>query len=91
MNKPVCWWVLSPEYETGGDWYEPPEPTRDVLPVFTISAHRAKVLAIRAWRRGWWRGCRVGKPLMATEPYIVKYYDENPMAKLTVERINLNE
>jgi hypothetical protein len=52
---------------------------------------RAKVLAIRAWRRGWWRGSIRGRTITHREPYVVRYDDENPMAKIKVERIRLAE
>ena len=92
--RPVCWDVMSPEYETYSMSWDPPEPPeygRDFLYVWARSAHRAKVLAIRAWRRGWWRGLRRSgrKTITQWEPYIVRYDDENPMRAVTVERLVL--
>lgn len=45
--------VTSPEYKTGGysGGLEPPEYGRDYLAVYARDARRAKVLAVRAWRR----------------------------------------
>jgi hypothetical protein len=78
----VWWIVLSPVYEDhSGDYYEPPETVRDVMYVRSKSAHRAKVLAIRAWRRG--------KTVTSYVPYIVQDSTINPMAVLTAERVVL--
>ena len=58
-----CYYVLSPTYEyvdvicddgTGPTYIE-----RDMLTVCTTTAHRARVLALRAWRRALKRGRRV--------------------------------
>ncbi len=43
--------VMSPIYEPYGGEMEPPEPTCDFLYVCARNARRAKVLAVRAWRR----------------------------------------
>jgi hypothetical protein len=44
--------VVTPEYEMSwGDYYEPPEYGRDYRLVFARNARRAKLLALRAWRR----------------------------------------
>jgi hypothetical protein len=89
-ERPVCWVVLSPSYEThSGGWYEPPEYGRDFLYAFCRSAQRAKVLALRAWRRHWWHGCHEGRTITPSAPYVVCYDDENPMVALTVERVRL--
>lgn len=87
-NKPVFWVVLSPTYTDGGyDWYDPPEETRDVLFVRALSARKAKILAIRAWRRGWNKGLlRRRKVIVNRKPYIVQDSYINPMAALTVHR-----
>lgn len=91
-SRPVWWVVLSPEYaDYSPDWYDPPEYGRDVLYVFSLTAQRAKVLATRAWRRNWWRGCSTGRTLTRRTPYIVRYDDENPMAALMVTRERLVE
>jgi len=54
-TEPRWFEVTSPEYMTfAGDPLmngDPPEYGRDWLPVFTTSKRRAKVLAVRAWRR----------------------------------------
>ena len=86
FDRPVWWVVLSPTYEVyAPDYYgtgDPSEDGRDVLLAFACSARIAKRLAIRAWRR---------KPSVYRHrggrgPYIVEYPDENPMARITVER-----
>jgi hypothetical protein len=79
--RPVCWLVLSPESDTVDySWErEPPEYGRDVLYVRARTAARAKTLAIRAFRKHW-RQLKIGRP------YIVRYYDVNPMAALTACR-----
>ena len=91
-KRPVWWVVLSPEYaDYSSDWSDPPEFGRDVLYAFSRTAQRAKVLAVRAWRRNWRKGCRTGRTLTRREPYIVRYNDENPMAALKVIREHLVE
>ena len=89
FDRPVWWVVLSPTYEVyASDYYgtgDPGEDGRDVLLAFARSARIAKRLAIRAWRR---------KPAQHRHrggrgPYIIEYPDENPMARLTVERHSL--
>lgn len=86
-TTPVFWIVLSPEYEYSyGSEYEPPEWTRDVLFVRALSAKRAKILAIRAWRRGWGRTSRMQKRITRYKPYIVQDTWINPMAEITVHR-----
>lgn len=89
--RPVFWVVLSPEYDTTrGSYEEPPEYGRNCMYVRALSAHKAKVLAIRAWRRGWGRHGLLKKwgqkRICSDKPYIVEYNDENPMAVLTVHR-----
>src|SRR5687768_10395988 len=83
---PVFWLATSPEYEThpGADYYEPPEYGRDCLCIRARSAHRAKVLAIRAWRRG------LTRRMYHHGSYVERYCgggDENPMHVVTVERL----
>jgi len=76
MSAPKWYEVMSPEYITGG-WaggLEPPEYGRDWLPVQATSKRRAKVLAVRAWRR---RG----------HGYVTDDCGVNPFADLTVNRI----
>lgn len=80
-TRPVFWVILSPEYDSNhGSYEDPPEWGRDCMYVRAKSAHRAKVLAIRAWRKRWWQLKCYRKP------YIVYYNDENPMAVLTIHR-----
>lgn len=44
--------VISPEYESSsGGAFEPPEWGRDYRLVYARTARRAKILAVRAWRR----------------------------------------
>lgn len=74
--RPVVFWVISPEYN-GASYYAPPDPGRDVLAVFARSARRAKVLAVRAWRR---RRAR----------YIGRISD-NPFVGVRVDRARLVE
>jgi hypothetical protein len=51
-NAPRWYGVSSPEYQTySGDDLDPPEYGRDWMPVFATSKRRARVLALRAWRR----------------------------------------
>ena len=87
VKEPRYWVVLSPQYEAvGDDYYEPPETVRDVLYVRATTSQRAKVLAIRRFRRGWWKGCITNRrAAIYPQPYIVRYHDENPLAVLTVE------
>lgn len=79
MKAKPCWWsVISPRYRIGGDsWYDPPEDTCDVITVFTTTAQRAKILAIRAWRRG---------KIIKYTPWVVRYNDEHPM-KVRAQKI----
>lgn len=53
--RPVCWVVVSPTYWVTepilDDGSGPGEPASDFVYVFSRSAVRAKVLAVRAWRR----------------------------------------
>lgn len=80
-TTPVFWVVLSPEYETSlGGSYEPPEWGRDCLIIRALSAKRAKVIAIRAWRR----------KRLQCRSYITDDSYINPMAELTVHRCLLN-
>ena len=88
FDRPVWGVVLSPEYDDR-DSYGPPDPGRDVLFAFTRAASTARRLAVRAWRRGWWKGCHRGKTVCSRQPYIVRYSDENPLAVVTVERYAL--
>ncbi len=51
-HLPRWFGVVSPEYNTGGnDYYDPPEPGCDWIPVRTTSKRRAIILAVRTWRR----------------------------------------
>lgn len=43
--------VVSEEYQSGGGMYDPPEYGRDYMVVCARSARRAKVIAVRTWRR----------------------------------------
>lgn len=85
--RPVWWVALSPDYDAASSG-EPPEFGRDVLFIWAQSAHRAKVLAIRRWRRGWWRGLITNrKAAIHPQPYVVQCSDENPLGRVTIERV----
>jgi hypothetical protein len=75
VAMPRWYEVVSPEYMThDGGSYEPPEYGRDWLPVQATSKRRAKVLAVRAWRRR-------GRGYVTDDP------GANPFTDLTVNRI----
>ena len=78
-QQPQWYGVASPEYDMhSATQYDPAEYGRDWLPVFTSSARRARVLAVRAWRRR--HRTKRGRTL-----YINQEPDLNPFVGLEVE------
>lgn len=86
-ERPRCYMVVSPEYEVYHQTeIEPAEYGRAVLHVRTVSAQRAKVLAVRAWRR--LRRTRVDirrKHCMGSLDWLE---DGNPFRGVTTERVD---